>query len=47
MPAGQVEQLVHLRARERLALGRSLDLDNASAPVITTFMSVSQLASSA
>ena len=35
------------RARERRALGRALQLDEAAAPVITTFMSVSQPESSA
>jgi hypothetical protein len=43
----QVQQLVHLRAREGFAFGGSLHLDDAPPPVITTFMSVSQWASSA
>jgi hypothetical protein len=38
----QVEQRVHFGARERRAFGGALDFDEAAAPVITTFMSVSQ-----
>jgi len=44
--AGEVEELVELLARERLLLGRPLDLNESTAPVITTFMSVSARESS-
>ena len=38
----EVDQPVHLLARERVAFGRAPHLDEAAAPVITTFRSVSQ-----
>jgi hypothetical protein len=43
---GQVHQHVHLLAGEGFAFGRALDFDDAALPVMTTFMSVSQLESS-
>ena len=43
---GQPQQRVHLGAREGRAFGRALHFDEAAAPVITTFMSVSQAESS-